>query len=161
MAGTVDGRGRRALGALALLAVPTVLAALPLVSLAALLGPGGLGVVPLGAPGGLLAAVVFGPLASALLGPVLVERRIARLPDADLDDRRAAFVADRVEALAADVGADVPEITAVRADAANVAVADGYRGSRIVVSTRLLALPKADRDAALRHALVRLRTRQA
>ncbi|MFD1569341.1 hypothetical protein ACFR9T_01830, partial [Halorubrum laminariae] len=39
------------------------------------------------------------------------------------------------------------------------AVADGYRGSRLVVSTRLLSLPEADRDAALRHALVRLRTR--
>lgn len=161
MADSVDGGGRRALGALALLAVPFVLAAVPLVPLAALLGPGGLGLLPVGALGGLLAAAVVGPAGAALLGPVLVDRRIARLPDADLDDRRAEFVADRVERLAADVGVDVPEITAVRADAANVAVTDGYRGARLVVSTRLLALPEADRDAALRHALVRIRTRQA
>ncbi|RLM72874.1 hypothetical protein [Halorubrum sp. Atlit-26R] len=161
MADSVDGRGRRALGALGLLAVPAVLAAVPLVPLAALLGPNGLALVPLGAPGGLLAAVAVGPAASATLGPVLVDRRIARLPAADLDDRRADFVADRVESLAAEVGVDAPEVTAVRADAANVAVTDGYRGARLVVSTRLLALPKADRDAALRHALVRLRTRQA
>jgi hypothetical protein len=161
MADSVDGRGRRALGALALLAVPTVLAAVPLAALAALLGPGGLDALPFGAAGGLLAAAVVGPAASALLGPVLVDRRIARLPDADLDERRADFVADRVASLAAEVGVDPPEVTAVRADAANVAVADGHRGSRLVVSTRLLALPKADRDAALRHALVRLRTRQA
>ncbi|ELZ48887.1 hypothetical protein C464_05735 [Halorubrum coriense DSM 10284] len=161
MTDSVDGRGRRALGTLALLAVPAVLAAVPLVPLAALLGPDGLGLVPLGAPAGLLAALVVGPALSALLGPVLVERRVERLPDADLDDRRADFVADRVEALAAEVGVDAPAVTAVRVDAANVAVADGYRGSRLVVSTRLLALPKADRDAALRHALVRLRSRQA
>ncbi|MGM0446914.1 MAG: hypothetical protein ACQERM_01500 [Methanobacteriota archaeon] len=161
MADSVDGRGRRALGSLALLAVPAVLAAVPLVPLAALLGLGGLRLVPLGVPGGLLAAVVVGPAVSALLGPVLVDRRIARLPNADLDDRRADFVADRVERLAADVGVEAPEILPVRADAANVAVADGYCGSRLVVSTRLLTLPKADRDAALRHALVRLRTRQA
>ncbi|TKX66947.1 hypothetical protein, partial [Halorubrum sp. SP9] len=161
MTDSVDGRGRRALGALALLAVPVVLAAVPLVPVAALLGPAGLGVIPLGAPGGLLAAVVVGPAGSALLGPVLVDRRVSRLPDAGLDDRRADFVADRVEALAAEVGVDAPAVTAVRADAANVAVTDGYRGSRLVVSTRLLALPEADRDAALRHALVRLRTRGA
>ncbi|VTT85458.1 hypothetical protein DM2_340 [Halorubrum sp. DM2] len=161
MTDSVDGGGRRVLGAVALLAVPVVLAGVPLVPLAALLGPGGLGVFPVGAPGGLLAAAVVGPVAAALLGPVLVDRRIARLPDADLDDRRAEFVADRVERLAADVGVDAPEVTAVRADAANVAVADGYRGSRLVVSTRLLGLPEADRDAALRHALIRLRTRQA
>ena len=54
MTDSVDGRGRRGLGALALLAVPAVLAAVPLVPLAALFGPGGLGLVPLGAPGGLV-----------------------------------------------------------------------------------------------------------
>ncbi|QAU13907.1 hypothetical protein EKH57_14935 [Halorubrum sp. BOL3-1] len=161
MTDSVDGRARRALGAVALLAVPVVLAAVPLLPVAALLGPGGLDAVPLGAPGGLLAAAAVGPVAAALLGPPLVDRRIERLPDADLDDRRADFVADRVEALAADVGVNAPEVTAVRVDAANVAVADGYRGSRLVVSTRLLGLPEADRDAALRHALVRIRTRQA
>jgi Zn-dependent protease with chaperone function len=161
MTDAVDGRGRRALGAVALLAVPVVLAAVPLVPLGALLGPGGLGVLPLGAAGGLLAAAVAGPGAAALLGPVLVDRRIARLPDADLDDRRAEFVADRVAAIAADVGVDPPPVTAVRVDAANAAVTDGHRGPRLVVSTRLLSLPAADRDAALRHALVRLRTRQA
>jgi len=66
-----------------------------------------------------------------------------------------------VATLADEVGVDAPKVTVVRADAANVAVADGHRGSRLVVSTRLLSLPEADRDAALRHALVRLRTREA
>ncbi|MFW5917821.1 MAG: hypothetical protein ACOCRD_05375, partial [Halorubrum sp.] len=98
---------------------------------------------------------------SAVAGPILVDRRIARLPRADLDDRPADFVDDRVATLAADVGVDAPAVTVVRADAANVAVTDGYRGSRLVVSTRLLSLPKGDRDAALRHALVRIRTREA
>ncbi|ELZ42839.1 hypothetical protein C471_02565 [Halorubrum saccharovorum DSM 1137] len=154
-------RVRRAVGALALLAVPVLLAAVPLVPVAALLGPAGLGVIGPGAIGGLLAAVVVGLGGSALLGPVVVDRRIARLPEAELDDRPADFVADRVATLADEVGVDAPEVTVVRADAANVAVADGYRGSRLVVSTRLLSLSKADRDAALRHALVRLRTREA
>jgi len=91
----------------------------------------------------------------------VVDRRIARLPEAELDNRPADFVADRVATLADEVGVDAPKVTVVRADAANVAVADGHRGSRLVVSTRLLSLPEADRDAALRHALVRLRTREA
>jgi len=55
-----------------------------------------------------------------------------------------------VATLADEVGVDAPKVTVVRADAANVAVADGHRGSRLVVSTRLLSLPEADRDAALR-----------
>jgi len=158
---TVGTRARRAVGALALLAVPVLLAAVPLVPLAALLGPAGLGVAGPGAVGGLLGAVVLGLGGSALLGPIVVDRRIARLSAADLDDRPADFVADRVAALAAEVRVDAPEVTVVAADAANVAVTDGYRGSRLVVSTRLLALPRDDRDAAIRHALVRLRTRQA
>ncbi|WP_256402331.1 hypothetical protein [Halorubrum salinum] len=157
--GTRDRRGRRAVGALAYLSVPVVLVALPLVPLAAVLGPGGLGLFGPGAVGGLLAAVVVGLGGSALGGPLLVDRRVAGLPEADLDDRPADFVADRVSTLADDVGVDAPRVTVVRAEAANVAVADGYRGSRLVVSTRLLSLPEADRDAALRHALVRLRTR--
>lgn len=157
-----DGkRGRRFLGALALLTVPVLLAAVPLVPAALLLGPAGLDVAGPGAVAGLLAAVVVGPGGSALLGPIVVDRRIARLPEADLDDRPADFVADRVGTLATDVGIDAPAVTVVRADAANVAAVDGYRGSRLVVSTRLLSLPKADRDAALRHALVRIRTREA
>ncbi|WP_241686194.1 hypothetical protein [Halorubrum amylolyticum] len=154
-------RARRAVGALALLAVPVVLAAVPLVPAAALLGPAGLDVAGPGAVGGFLAAPVVGLGGSALLGPIVVDRRIARLPEAELDDRPADFVADRVATLADEVGVEAPEVTVVRADAANVAVADGHRGSRLVVSTRLLSLPKADRDAALRHALVRLRTREA
>ncbi|EMA64801.1 hypothetical protein [Halorubrum kocurii] len=154
-------RVRRALGAIALLSVPVLLAGVPLVPVAALLGPAGLDLAGPGALGGLLAAVVVGLGGSALLGPAVVDRRIPRLPEAELDDRPADFVADRVATLAEEVGVDAPEVTVVRADAANVAVADGHRGSRLVVSTRLLSLPKADRDAALRHALVRLRTRQA
>ncbi|WP_280587912.1 hypothetical protein [Halorubrum sp. Boch-26] len=171
--GTADGRSgrvrlRRAAGAVALATVPALLAAAPLVPAAALLGPAGLGVLDPVALGGLpptvaaaLAAVVLGPGGSALIGPFLVDRRIGRLPEAELDDRPAEFVAHRVTTLAGEVGVGVPSVTVVRADAANVAVADGYRGARLVVSTRLLSLPAADRDAALRHALVRLRTREA
>lgn len=154
-------RGRRAIGALALLAVPVGIAALPLVTAFALLGPRGLAVAGPGALGGAVAAVVVGLGGSALLGPIVVDRRIARLPTADLDDRPADFLADRVSTLAAEVGVDAPAVTVVRADAANVAAADGYRGSRLVVSTRLLSLPQDDRDAALRHALVQIRTRRA
>ena len=161
-------RASTAAGALALAAVPIVIAAVPIVPLAWLLdavvgfdagtlvGPDRGGVVV-----GLLAAVVVGPAVSAVLGPVLVDRRIERLPAADLDDRPAAFVDSRVDAIAGAVGIDPPPVTVVGAEAANVAVADGYRGPRLVVSTRLLSLPAADRDAALRHALVRLRTREA
>lgn len=145
-----------------------LLAAVPLVPAALLLGPAGLGLIGPAALGGVpptvaasLAAAVLGLGGSALAGPVLVDRRVDRLPDAELDDRPAGFVADRVATLAESVGVDAPAATVVRSDAANVAVADGYRGPRLVVSTRLLSLPAADRDAALRHALVRLRTREA
>jgi len=158
---TVGTRLRQVAGALAFLAVPVSLAAVPLVLAAVLLGPAGLNVAGPGAAGGFLAAGVVGLGGSATLGPILFDRRVGRLPEAELDDRPAGFVADRVEAIAADVGVDAPETTVVRADAANVAVADGYRGARLVVSTRLLALPQADRDAAIRHALVRVRTREA
>ena len=154
-------RGQRALGALALLAVPVLLATVPIVPAAFLLGPAGFDVVGPGAIGGTLAAAVVGLGGSALLGPIVVDRRIAKLPEAELDDRPADFVADRVATLASETGVDAPGVTVVRADAANVAAVDGYRGSRLVVSTRLLSLPKSDRDAALRHALVRIRTREA
>ncbi|MFC5136118.1 MULTISPECIES: hypothetical protein [Haloferacaceae] len=163
-------RGSTVVGALALATVPVVIAAVPFVPLAWLVDAVvGLETVPgLGAvPGvgavvvGVLAAAVVGPATSIALGPILVDRRIERLPAADLDDRPAAFIDSRVDAIAESVGIDPPPVTAVRAEAANVAVADGYRGPRLVVSTRLLSLPAADRDAALRHALVRLRTREA
>lgn len=157
MSDSVERRFRRALGTLALLAVPVAVVAVPVVPVVALLGPSGVGAVPVGVPAGLLAAGVVGLVGSAALGPVLFDRRVAGLPEAELDDRPA----DRIEAIAADVGVDAPATTVVRADAANVAVADGYRGARLVVSTRLLALPRADRDAAIRHALARIRTREA
>ena len=144
---------RTAIGATGLVAVPIVLAAIPIVPIAWLLDVG-IGI-------GFLVAATVGLLTSAALGPVLVDRRMRRLPDADLDERPAAFVEHRVDELADAIGVDVPEVTVIRADAANVAVTDGYRGSRLVVSTRLLSLPAADRDAALRHALVRLRRREA
>ncbi|SMO51514.1 hypothetical protein [Halorubrum cibi] len=152
-------RAFTAVGALALATVPVVLAAIPIVPLAWLLGVAG--GVDLGPGAVALATVVVGLGTAAVLGPVLVDRRIARLPAADLDDRPAAFIDSRVEAVAKAVGVDPPPVTAVRAEAANVAVADGHRGPRLVVSTRLLSLPAADRDAALRHAMVRLRTREA
>lgn len=155
------GRVNQLVGALALLVVPSVIAAIPLVPLSVLLGPTGFGFTPTGALGGLLVAPIVGVGGSVLTGPILVDRRIARLPEATLDDRPAGFVADRITTLAADVGVDPPAVTVVRADAANVAVVDGYRGAQLIISTRLLSLPQDDRDAALRHALVRLRMRQA
>ena len=146
-------RGRTLVGLVALAFVPIAIAAVPVVPVGLLVG---LDVAPT-----VLVAVVVGIGTSALLGPFLVDRRIERLPDADLDDRSNAFIEDRVETLAADLGIDPPALTVVRGDAANVAVTDGYRGGRLVVSTRLLSVPEADRDAALRHALVRLRSRDA
>ncbi len=144
---------RTAVGGAGLVAVPVLLAGVPIIPIAWLLDIGiGLG---------LLTAVVAGPLISAIFGPVLVDRRVRRLHEAALDERPAAFVEYRVDELADEVGVDAPAVTVVRADAANVAVTDGYRGPRLVVSTRLLSLPAADRDAALRHALVRLRRREA
>ncbi|MBP1921654.1 hypothetical protein J2751_000647 [Halorubrum alkaliphilum] len=140
-------------GAAGLVAVPIVLTAIPIVPIAWLLDVG-VGLA-------FLAAAIVGVLLSAAFGPTLVHRRIRRLPNADLDERPAAFIEYRVDELADEVGVDAPEITVVRSDAANVAVTEGYRGSQIVASTRLLSLPAADRDAALRHALVRLRRREA
>ncbi len=144
---------RTAVGAAGLVAVPVVLAVIPIAPVAGALG--------IGLGRGLLVAAAVGLLGSVVLGPILVGRRVRRLPDADLDDRPAAFVEYRVDELADEVGVDAPDVTVVRADAANIAVTDGYRGSQMVVSTRLLSLSAADRDAALRHALIRLRRREA
>lgn len=156
-------RARTVIGALALAATPVVIAAVPILPLAWLLDGSSVlvGGVGGGIVVGLLTAVVVGPTASIVLGPVLVDRRVERLPAADLDERPAAFVDSRVDEMAEAVGIDPPPVTVVRAEAANVAVTDGYRGPRLVVSTRLLSLPAADRDAALRHAMVRLRSREA
>jgi len=152
-----------------------LLAALPLVPVAVLFGPVGLdafgaeipridaagdGVIEFAAIG-VVAAAAVGLGGSVVAGPVLVDRRVARLPAADLDDRSEELLANRVATLADEFGVDPPAVTAVRADAANVAAVDGYRGSRLVVSTRLLSLPEDDRDAALRHALVRIERREA
>ena len=163
MGGPVGARGRRLIGGVALLTVPVLLAALPLVPMFVLLervglgGLGGLGSAVIG----VIAAGIVGLGGAAIVGPILVERRIRRLPAAELEDRPADFVADRVAALADEVGVDPPTVTVIRADAANVAAVDGHRGSRLVVSTRLLSLPQDDRDAALRHALVRIKRREA
>ncbi|WP_418281860.1 hypothetical protein [Halorubrum sp. DTA98] len=151
--GTGMGRARASVGLAALAIVPVLIASVLVVPVGLLVGVGPVLTV--------LAAVVVGLGVSAAIGPVLVGRRIERLPDADLEDRPAAFIEDRVAALSADLGIDAPAVTVVRGDAANVAVTDGYRGARLVVSTRLLSLPAADRDAALRHALVRVRSRDA
>ena len=164
MAGTAGNRGRRAVGLLALLVIPVLLAAVPLVPIGALLSftgvADGLGELGLGVVVA-VAAVAAGLGGSALLGPILVDRQTARLPAAELDDRPADFVTGRVAALADEVGVDPPAVTVIRADAANVAAIDGYRGSRLVVSTRLLSLPQDDRDAAFRHALIRIKHREA
>lgn len=146
-------RAYTGLGALALAAVPVVLAGVLVVPIAL--------VADLGAAVGMLAAGLVGIGASAAAGPPLVERRVERLLGEGLEDRSAALAESRVHALAADLGVDAPAVTVVDADAPNVAAIGGYRGSRLVVSTRLLSLPAADRDAAIRHALVRVRTREA
>ncbi len=145
---------RRSIPGILVLALVPVLLASTLVAPIVVLSDGGPFV-------GALAAVILGLGVSAALGPVLVERRIDRLPAADLDDRPRAFIEHRIDDLADAVGVDAPTVRIVRGSAANVAVADGYRGARIVVSTRLLSQPRDDRDAALRHALVRLRRREA
>ncbi len=151
-------RPRAYLGLVALGVVPTLLAAVVVVPVGLLGGAGS----PVGTLPVLFAAsAVVGIGVATVLGPILVDRRIDRLPDAELDDRPAAFIEDRVATVAGEVGIDPPDVTVVRGDAANVAVTDGYRGARVVVSTRLLSLPADDRDAALRHALVRIRSRDA
>ena len=77
------------------------------------------------------------------------------------DDDRRSLAESRVAAIAAQLGVDRPTVTVVSADAANVAVTDGHRGSRLVVTTQLLSLPPSNRDAALRHAISRLQRREA
>lgn len=168
MSDPTGARAERGIGALALLSVPVLLVAVPLVPVFVLLGAVGIGAVGFGGSTtvglvatGVVGAALLGLGGSAILGPVLVDRRIARLPAPDLDDRSEGFLTDRVARLADEVGVDPPDVTVVRADAANVAASDGYRGSRLVVSTRLLSLPQDDRDAALRHALVRIDRREA
>ncbi|GEM_PF-293375 len=146
-------RRRSVLGAVALALVPVGLVAPVVVPLAVV---GGLGPLV-----GVALAAIVGLGGSVALGPVVVDRWLGRLPDADLDDRPTAFIEDRVDDLASSVDVDAPAVRVVRGDAANVAVVDGFRGSRIVVSARLLSLPREERDAALRHALVRLRRREA
>ncbi|KKF39165.1 hypothetical protein FK85_30710, partial [Halorubrum saccharovorum] len=97
-------RVRRVAGALALLAVPVLLAAVPLVPVTALLGPAALDVVGPGAIGGFIGAVVVGLGGSALLGADLVDRRIARLPEAELDDAPRTSSATASATLAEEVG---------------------------------------------------------
>jgi len=149
----IPGRRRSILGLVAFAIVPGALLLPFMLPLAVLAG---LGPVP-----GVFLALIVGPVVSAAIGPVLLARRIDRLPAADLDDRPSAFIEHRVDDLAATVGVDPPTVWIVRRNAANVAVADGHRGAHLVVSTRLLSLPQDDRDAALRHALVRLERREA
>lgn len=146
-------RPRAVVGVVALGSVAVLLSAVPLVPAALLLG-----FDPLA---GVLAAAVVGVVGSALLGPALVDRRIGRLPDGDLDEEPAAALETRVESIAADVGVDAPAVRVVRSGATNVAVVDGYRGATLVMSTRLLSLPDDDVDAAVRHALIRIRGRDA
>ncbi len=147
---------RTAVGAMALAVIPVLLAAVPIVPIVLLVGSG--------AGIGLLAAAIVGLGGSVVLGPALVGRRIEGFPVLDPDDSpddSDAPIGETVARIAADLDVDPPDVTIVRADAANVAVADGYRGSRLFVSTRLASLPPADRDAAVRHALIRLRTHEA
>lgn len=115
----------------------------------------------LGTAPAVLAAVVVGVGSSALLGPIVVGRTIDRLPKASLEERPEAFLQERVGSIAADVGIDPPEVVVVNANAANVCAVDSYRGTTIVASTRLLSLDADARDAAVRHAMYRVKHRDA
>jgi len=144
---------KRALGALALVAVPSLLAG-PLIAPFVVFTGAGL-------VAGAIAATLGGVVAAVALGPVVVDRRVESLPRVAQDDDRRSLAESRVTAIAAQLGVDRPAVTVVSADAANVAVTDGHRGSQLVVTTRLLSLPPSSRDAALRHAISRLQRREA
>jgi hypothetical protein len=143
----------RVLGALALVVVPSLFVGLLVVPFVVL--------TRVGPTLGVAVAVFGGVVAAGTLGPAVVDRRIASLPRVGSDDDRRSLAESRVAAIAAQLGVDRPTVTVVSADAANVAVTDGHRGSRLVVTTRLLSLPPSNRDAALRHAISRLQRREA
>lgn len=153
MTSTRTARVKRVFGGCALAVVPGLLIGpliLPLVVFT------GVGLVV-----GVVAATVGGAVTAAALGPIVVDRQVASLPRVGPDDDRRSLATSRVTAIAAQLGVDRPAVTVVAVDAANAAVTDGHRGSRLVVTTRLLSLPPASRDAALRHALTRLQRREA
>ena len=143
----------RALGALALVAVPCLFAGLLIAPLVAF--------TRVGPVAGGVAATLGGVVTAVALGPVVVDRRVASLPRVGPNDDRRSLAESRVAAIAAQLGVDRPAVTVAAVDAVNVAVTDGHRGSRLVVTTRLLSLPPSSRDAAIRHAIARLQRREA
>ena len=153
MTSTHTGWGRRAVGILALAVVPVLLVAITIAPVVVLAG--------VDAAAGVVVATLVGICTAGILGPVVVDRRVASLPRVDPDDDRRSLAESRVTAIAARLDVERPTVTVVNADAANVAVTDGYRGGRLVVTTRLLSLAPLERDAALQHAIARLRRHEA
>ncbi|WP_426963868.1 hypothetical protein [Haloparvum alkalitolerans] len=142
-----------AFGALLLAAVPAVLVALPAAAVAPLLP------APPTVPAAAGAAV--GLLGGLAAGPVLVRRTVSTLPDAEDD-----ALTEAVDAVAADLGipeADRPAVRVVGSRAATLAVVDGglLATPTLVAPTRLREFDDAARDAAIAHALTRLRNRNA
>jgi len=144
---------KRVFGAFTLAVVPSLFVGLLVMPLVVL--------TSVGPAAGTVVAALGGVVTAVALGPVIVDRRIASLPRVGADDDRRSLAESRVAAIAAQLRVSRPAVTVAAVDAANVAVIDGHRGSRLVVTTRLLSLPPSSRDAALRHAISRLQRREA
>lgn len=141
-----------AVGALLLAAVPAALVALPAAIAGALLAgsTASIGAV-VGAAVGLLGGLVTGPL--------LARRTVRGLSVAEDETLTAA-----VDAVAADLSipeSDRPAVRVVDSRAATLAVVGALGSPTLVVSTRLREFDDAARDAAIAHALTRLRSRNA
>ena len=142
-----------AVGALLLAAVPAALVGIPAAAVAALLP------VPTAAVGAGGAAV--GLLGGLAAGPALARRTVRRLPAAEDET-----LTEAVDAVAADLSipdAERPAVRVVDSRAATLAVVDGgaLGTPTLVVPTRLREFDDAAREAAVAHALTRLRSRNA
>ena len=146
-------RVRTALGCVSLACVPTVFAAVVISPLAVVLG--------LEVNVFLALAGITGLVTAAFIGPRLVDRHIASLPHADSESDLSSLARTRVDVIATELGLERPAVTVIKANAANVALVTGRQGPRLVVTTRLLSGDPAIRDAALHHAVARMRTREA
>ncbi|WP_058366800.1 hypothetical protein [Haloparvum sedimenti] len=149
---TRPGAGE-AVGALLLAAVPAALVALLAAVVAAPLS------VPTTAASAVGAAV--GLLGGVAAGPLLIRRTVRGLPAAEDD-----AVTEAVDAVAVDLGipeAERPAVRVVDSRAATLAAVDGglLGTPTLVVPTRFREFDDAARDAAIAHALTRLRNRNA
>jgi len=143
---TVPSTARMAAGTLAYAAVPALAVAVPLRLAAAV----GVRVSPVVGPA--LVLVVGGSVAA--LGAPIARRLVADLPERD-----APRVAERVERLAAELDVPAPEVRVVDCGAPNVAAVGRVPGeATLVVSDRLPEVAGEDgTDAVLIHAIARSR----